>query len=194
MILGNSEILEAIDKGHIVIDPKPDIPSFEKPQSPFNTTALDLRLGNTISVPKEKQPFVFDLTRGGIASFLRDAYESNPINREGGFALQPGIFVISNTLEKVTLPIQKGTPTYAARVEGKSSFARIGLLIHFTAPTIHAGFSGTITLELMNLGKNPIMLYPSMYICQLIFERVSGDIFLSPSQFQGQTTPEGGYG
>jgi len=91
----------------------------------------------------------------------------------------------------VNLPIQDKAPCYAARVEGKSSFARIGLLIHFTAPTIHAGFSGTITLELMNFGKNPIMLYRRMYVCQLIFEKVCGEVIFSPSQFQGQTTPEG---
>lgn len=192
MILSNSEIQKAINEGHIIIEPSPDVPSFDKPDSPFNTTALDLRLGNTVSIPKEGQPFAFDLRRGAIASFLKDAYESHTINPEGGFALEPGKFVISNTLEKVHFPINDpGKPTYAGKVEGRSSYARIGLLVHFTAPTIHTGFEGTITLELMNLGNNSIMFYRGIYICQLIIERVDGEIYMNPSQFQGQTTPEG---
>lgn len=109
----------------------------------------------------------------------------------GGFALEPGKFVISNTLERVSLPICPTRPCYSARVEGRSSYARVGLLVHFTAPTIHAGFDGTITLELMNFGSNSIMLYPDIYICQLIFEKVDGEIIFEPSQFQGQTSPEG---
>jgi len=152
---------------------------------------LDLRLSNTISIPKESQPFVYDLRKGGIASFLTDAYETHPINPVGGFALEPGRFVLSNTLERINLPIISGETCYSARVEGRSSYARIGLLIHFTAPTIHAGFKGTITLELMNFGKNPIILYPEINICQLIFEKVTGEILFTPSQFQGQVTPEG---
>ncbi len=163
MVFSNSEILNAIENGYIVIDPPPEMASFDKPNSPFNTTALDLRLGNTISIPKEDQPFVYDLRKGGIAAFLKNSYETHAINPIGGFALEPGKFVLSNTLERV----------------------------HFPAPTIHAGFDGTITLELMNFGKNSIMLYPEIYICQLIFEKVFGKIVFSASQFQGQVTPEG---
>jgi dCTP deaminase len=76
-------------------------------------------------------------------------------------------------------------------VEGKSSYARCGLLVHFTAPTIHAGFSGTITLELINFGPLKIELYPDMPICQLIVEQVSGMPFRNDSQFQGQSRPGG---
>ncbi len=79
----------------------------------------------------------------------------------------------------------------AARVEGRSSFARCGLLVHFTAPTIHAGFNGRITLELINLGSIPILLYPEAYICQLIIEQVVGTPLKNDSQFQGQTKPSG---
>jgi dCTP deaminase len=80
----------------------------------------------------------------------------------------------------------------AARIEGKSSYARCGLLVHFTAPTIHAGFKGTITLEIMNLGPYAISLRPQMPICQLIIEEVRGVPFRSDSQFQGQSQPAGG--
>jgi dCTP deaminase len=79
----------------------------------------------------------------------------------------------------------------AARVEGKSSYARCGLLVHFTAPTIHAGYAGTITLELINFGPIPIALYPGAPICQLIIEQVHGIPFRNDSQFQNQSHPSG---
>jgi dCTP deaminase len=76
----------------------------------------------------------------------------------------------------------------AARVEGKSSLSRLGIAVHLTAPTIHAGFKGQIQLEIVNHGAYPILLRSGMRICQLIFEMTSGtpDAAYS-SQFQGQT-------
>ena len=191
MILSNSEIIKAIEKKHIIIDPPPDIPSLGKPDSSLNTTSLDLRLGDTLSIPRKGQPFTYDLRKKGIASFLKITHEKHTINKEGGFILEPRKFVLSNTMEKVHFPIIEGGPCYGARVEGRSSYARIGLLVHFTAPTIHAGFDGTITLELMNFGENPILLTQGMKICQLIFEKVCGEIVQTTSQFHGQTTPVG---
>ena len=61
----------------------------------------------------------------------------------------------------------------------------------FTAPTIHAGFEGTITLEIINLGFAPFLLRPDLSICQLIIEEVKGLPTLAPNQFLGQSTPEG---
>ena len=91
----------------------------------------------------------------------------------------------------VALPLTAGGECLAARIEGKSSYARCGLLVHFTAPTIHAGFDGTITLELYNLGPLSISLYPRTPICQLIIEAVKGIPFRNDSQFQGQVAPGG---
>lgn len=191
MILSNSAIVEAIKAGLIIIDPLPEIPSFEKPDSPFESTALNLRLSNTLSIPK-KGPYVFNLRKGNLAPFLRDNSEQHPIDPQGGFALEPQKFVLSTTKEKIKLPIKPNKPCYAARVEGRSSFARCGLMVHLTAPTIHAGFEGVIALELINFGINPIMLYPDINICQIVFEQVEGDIkSFTPSQFQGQSTAEG---
>jgi dCTP deaminase len=93
----------------------------------------------------------------------------------------------------VQLPIS-GEPdrSLAARIEGKSSRARLGLLVHFTAPTVHPGFSGTLTLEMINLGPVDIQLFPGMPIAQLIVEEVKGrPDFNNPSQFQGQSTAAG---
>jgi hypothetical protein len=85
--------------------------------------------------------------------------------------------------------IREGRPVLAARVGGRSSFARCGVLVHFTAPSIHAGFVGTITLEIMNLGPHA-MLRPGMKICQLILEQVEGFPADAPSQFHGQRRRE----
>ena len=63
--------------------------------------------------------------------------------------------------------------------------------MHFTAPTIHAGFMGTITLEILNLGAHKFLLTPNMYICQLIIEEVRGCPSRSPNQFVGQSSPAG---
>jgi dCTP deaminase len=107
------------------------------------------------------------------------------------FVLKPGKLVLGRTFERVALPIRENSDNLAARVEGKSSYARCGLLVHFTAPTIHAGFSGTITLELYNLGPANIALYPGAPICQLIVEVVLGVPFRNDSQFQNQKKPGG---
>jgi len=92
--------------------------------------------------------------------------------------------VISRTLERVHLPILERGPWLAARVEGRSSYARCGLLVHFTAPTIHAGYSGQITLEIQNFGPYPIILGAGTPICQLIWG--DGRPFRNDSQFQEQ--------
>jgi len=107
------------------------------------------------------------------------------------FVLKPNKLVLGRTLERVTFPIEPDQKCLAARVEGKSSYARCGLLVHFTAPTIHAGFNGTITLELINLGPCNISLYPRVPICQLIVESVEGVPIRNDSQFQGQQNAGG---
>ncbi|HKI19287.1 MAG TPA: hypothetical protein VKA15_15480, partial [Isosphaeraceae bacterium] len=103
-------------------------------------------------------------------------------------------FILAQTREWVELPIEhpdNSETCLAARIDGKSSRARVGLLIHFTAPTVHPGFEGNLTLEMINLGPTSIILPPGMPIAQLIVEEVKGIPRLNPSQFQGQSTPEG---
>ena len=120
---------------------------------------------------------------------------------DGGYELEPGPenLILGHTLEEVQLPLPPqdmdaladGKPALAARVEGKSSRARLGLLVHFTAPTIHAGWAGRITLEMMCLGRYPLKLYPGLPICQLIVEEVRGRPAGDASQFQSQRRPTG---
>lgn len=188
MILSNTHILAAINAGQIVIDP---LGGRDTSRPPFNTSSIDLRLGPTISVPKGDDPINIRLDRPYNREFYARNSERHEITNERPYNLEPNHFVLGQTLERVSFPMTGDGPFYAARIEGRSSFARYGLLVHFTAPTIHAGFSGPITLELINLGHYPISLHPDVYICQLIIECLSGRPGDAPNQFRGQVSPTG---
>ena len=127
---------------------------------------------------------------GLIAQFLRPVGTTDE-----GFLIKPGRFYLGWTQERIQLPHRS---RLAARVEGKSSLARLGLGVHVTAPTIHAGFGATdldpsfagnpIQLEIWNTGPLPVLLRPGLAICQLIFEGVDG----TPGQgYRGQFTVQG---
>src|SRR3954469_23008507 len=112
------------------------------------------------------------------------------IEDPNSFVLHPGEFVLGSTLERVAMP-----DDLVARVEGKSSFVRLGLLIHSTAGFIDPGFDGHITLELSNVANLPITLYPGMKIGQVSFMQLSeatstpyGTSSLG-SKYQGQRGP-----
>lgn len=193
MILSNCEMHEALDRGRLVISPEPlpREPLIDVPHCPYNTHSVDLKLHHEISVPTEGT-FTIDFTQpGSISDLLSKHSKKFNITKEQPYRLQRGQFILARTFERIELSTSHGQPFLAARIEGKSSRARCGLLVHFTAPTVHPGFSGSLTLEIINLGPAAISLVPEMYIAQLIVEEVRGDLILNPSQFQNQTTPEG---
>jgi dCTP deaminase len=107
--------------------------------------------------------------------------EAIDLAKMGHYDLKPKEFILGWTVEKIKLPHRA---RIAARVEGKSSLARLGLGVHVTAPTIHAGFGydanepqgkgNPIQLEIWNIGDYAIRLIPGLAICQLIFEEVHG--------------------
>ena len=99
---------------------------------------------------------------------LEDLTELVTIPDDGVFMLHPGEFVLGSTLERVGVP-----DDLVARVEGKSSLGRLGLLIHSTAGFVDAGFDGHITLELSNVASLPITIYPGMKIGQVSFMRMT---------------------
>lgn len=192
MILSNISIHEALDKGWLRIQPEPSPrKKIDQNECPYNTSSVDLHLGNEVAYFKEKLAFNIDLRRGDFASLFGPNSQNHSITEEQPYALCPQKLVLGRTLERVELPLVDDGPCLAARVEGRSSYARCGLLVHFTAPTIHAGFSGNITLELINLGTIPILLHPNTPICQLIIEQVHGKPFRNDSQFQEQTRAGG---
>jgi dCTP deaminase len=175
MILTDREIQIFLANGQISIKPEPD-PVL------YSSTSVDLTLAKEFLVWDFDQ---IDKTRGEIIepgpSFkyaeFRDKYTKKKILTEKGYVLSPASFILAWTNEKINLP---NNSRIAARVEGKSSLARLGLAVHVTAPTIHTGFEGPIQLELCNHGLFSIRLTPGMPICQLIFEMTLG-------------TPEKGY-
>jgi dCTP deaminase len=194
MILSNVSIQKALDKGWLVIDPEPSprTKTEDSVDCPYQTSAVDLRLGTEIAFFKrEKLAADINLRSGGFATIFGPHSESLTISDAQPFRLQPGMFVLGRTLERVELPIHGRGPCLAARIEGRSSYARCGMLVHFTAPTIHAGYEGTITLEIINLGPLPITLTPGAPICQLIVEMVDGIPFRNDSQFHGQFSAGG---
>jgi dCTP deaminase len=177
VLLSDRDILAEIDAGRIAVDPYD--PAMIQPSS------IDFRLDRFFRVfENHRYPHIDpaidqeDLTR------VVEAQGEEP------FILHPGEFVLGSTYEMVTLP-----DDLAARVEGKSSLGRLGLLTHATAGFVDPGFSGHVTLELANVATLPIKLYPGMKIGQLCFFRLS-----SPAQhpygsakygsrYQGQRGP-----
>jgi dCTP deaminase len=150
MIFSDRSIREAIDSGTIAIDPYE--PSHVQPSS------VDLRVGDGFRVfvnhkyseidPRFPQEDLTQLVEVGDEAFM----------------LHPGEFVLGSTLERVKLG-----EDVVARLEGKSSLGRLGLLIHSTAGFIDPGFEGHITLELSNVATLPIAIYPGMKIGQVSF-------------------------
>ena len=198
MILSNTAIGQALDEGRLVIDPEPAprAPAGGQP-TPYSGSAVDLRLSSRLRTPKQALGVGVHPAAGSAQDTLMALYDVEDIPPTG-FVLHPWRLVPGLTAERVKLPlpyeIDEGVRDrgwLAARVEGKSSLARYGLLVHFTAPTIHAGFEGRIALEMMNLGPSPIILTQGMAICQLILEQVHGVPAAPASRFAGQTDPAG---
>ncbi len=196
MILSNVKIHEALDNGSLIIKPEP-VPRYRGADGvtcPYKTSSVSLRLADEITC-FEQQAIVVDLAKGGNVRKLVGAIsERYTFPQNNPFELKPNSFVLGQTREHITLPLlpeDSEHPCLAARIEGRSSYSRFGLLVHFTAPTIHAGFTGTIILEIANFGPYSILLHKLSPICQLIIEQVSGLPFPNESQFQGQRTPTG---
>jgi dCTP deaminase len=177
MIFSDRSIRAAIDSGRVVIDPFD--PAMVQPSS------VDLRVDRRFRVFEgHRYPFIdprseqFDLTSEVLAD------EAHP------FILHPGEFVLGSTLERVRL-----SSDVVARLEGKSSLGRLGLLIHSTAGFVDPGFDGYLTLELSNVAKLPIAIYPTMKIGQISFYELTtaaefpyGTAGMG-SKYQGQSGP-----
>ena len=170
MILTDREIQIFLANRQISIKPEPN-------SVRYSSTSVDLTLAKQLRVWSFDQ---IEKSRGEIITpgpkfrypEFRDKYTRRiniPLGK--GYILSPGAFVLAWTYETITLPNHSRV---AARVEGKSSLARLGLAVHVTAPTIHAGFEGPVQLELCNHGPVSIRLTPGMPICQLIFEMTLG--------------------
>ena len=178
MILSDGTIRRLLAERRIVIEPLEE--SFVQPAS------VDVRLGDTFLAFQRHT--VSDIDPWQVSESLME-----PVQVAEGqpFILHPGEFVLGTTLERLTLPND-----IVARIEGKSSLGRLGLLIHATAGFVDPGWTnGRITLELSNVAPLPIRLWPGMKIAQLSFvqmdapaERPYGHPALG-SKYQGQQGP-----
>ena len=195
MILSDREIATALGRGQVRITPAPGDLSADV----WSSTALDLRLDARLQVwrppPASGPRLVVDPCDVNFsATELASAYATEG-DCTDGFEVEPEMFLLGWTIEKLQLP---HASRIAARVEGKSSLARIGLGVHVTAPTIHAGFGfraedpgfvgNPIQLEIWNAGPLTVRLAKGLRICQVIFEEVAG----SPSQgYEGAFSIQG---
>ena len=180
MILSDRDLRARLEAGDIVIDP------LAEPELQIQPASIDLRLGNTFIVYKLPHMPVIDSRDPQSVEILTDTVE---IPDGDAFILHPGEFALGTTVEWVKVP-----PDLVARVEGRSSIGRLAVVVHATAGFVDPGFDGRITLELANLGRVGVMLYPGMRISQLVFhtmtspaERPYGPA--RGSKYQGQTGP-----
>jgi dCTP deaminase len=176
MVLADRTIQRLLDEGRIEIDPYD--PSLLQPSS------VDVRVDRLFRVFRNNRASFIDVKKEQDLTELVEIDESEP------FILHPGEFVLGSTLERVRLP-----DDLVARLEGKSSLGRLGLLIHSTAGFVDPGFDGHVTLELSNVANLPITLYYGMKIGQVSFMQLS-EPAATPygtgaigSKYQGQRGP-----
>ena len=168
MALSNVEIRAEIMAERLVFDP----PINDDPDgSRIGSSSVDLLLHERLIVlPRDSSPGVIvDPSAAGfrVMNFLQNNGRIVIIPEDNSYQMEPNQLVIARTLEAIKLPLH-----LAARVEGKSSLARLGLSVHVTAPSVHAGFEGPLYLEMNNIGPFPILLRRGMAIAQLILEHV----------------------
>jgi dCTP deaminase len=177
MILSDISIRKALAEGRIMIEPLLD--------GAIQPSSVDLRTDRYFRVFRnDTTPFIDPKLPQEDLTELVEVADGN------AFILHPGEFVLGSTLERVVLP-----DDLVARLEGKSSLGRLGLLIHSTAGFVDAGWDGHLTLELSNVANLPIAIYPGMKIGQISFLQMttaaehpygSGT---TGSKYQGQRGP-----
>src|ERR671921_2395184 len=157
MLLSDRDITAAIAEGRLGIDP------FD--EAMVQPSSIDVRLDRFFRVFNNAR-----YTHIDPAQQQDDLTTLVEPDGDDPFVLHPGEFVLGSTLEVVTLP-----DDLVARLEGKSSLGRLGLLIHSTAGFVDAGWSGHLTLELSNVANLPIAIYPGMKIGQISFLQMSSE-------------------
>jgi dCTP deaminase len=180
MVLSDIDITHALENQSIQIDPMPDM------SIALGSCSIDLQLGNDFRIFEySKRPYIDTRKK----TLPKDVTKEISVSDDESFVLQPGDFVLAITKESVTIP-----NTLIARLEGRSSLGRLGIVVHSTASMIDAGWSGRIVLELGNLGRMPVALYPGMRICALTFEQLSSPartpyVAKKHAQFRKQVKP-----
>ncbi|MCL4415324.1 MAG: dCTP deaminase [Actinobacteria bacterium] len=162
MVFSDKDIKEALKPDIIRISPKPNL------SVQLGSCSIDLRLGNVFRVFEHSKHSLID-------PFAKDTKSTEftrqiTIKDKNSFIMQPGDFVLAVTLEKVTI-----SSRLIGRLEGRSSLGRLGIVVHSTASIFDPGWDGHPVLELGNLGKLPVALYPGMRICAMTFEELKSE-------------------
>jgi dCTP deaminase len=179
MVLSDVDIKRYIAEGKIKITP-------ELPPEQFGSCSVDFRLGNEFSVFEYSRHPYIDLKEKGS---LQDIMRKVMVPTGEAFVLQPRDFVLAITEETLDL----GNDVLG-RLEGRSSLGRIGIIVHGTAGLFDPGWIGKATLELSNLSRMAVALYPGMRVCSFTFEQVSTPVSVSyrdkpGNKYAGQTSP-----
>jgi dCTP deaminase len=164
MILNEAQILERL------VDPDPErriiITPLLKPEEQFGPTSVDLRLGTDFQVMARTNLTHMDLMKDAdaLSRDVQKHMQHVKVKPTEPFILHPGEFALASTLEYVKVPLD-----LAARLEGRSTWGRLGLQIHATAGFVDPGFRGALTFELSNVSNIPLPLYPGVRISQICF-------------------------
>jgi dCTP deaminase len=180
MVLSDRDIVRALEEGRIRIDPAPDL------EKQLGSVSVDFRLGTTFMVFEHSR---FSFIDPRHPQSIGDAMRTIEVSEDEPFIMQPGDFALASTMESLELP-----DDLLGRLEGRSSIARLGITVHSTAAVFEPGWIGTATMELSNLGRMAVALYPGMRICAFSFETVSTPV-MTPyrskkhNKYAGQVTP-----
>lgn len=180
MVLSDRDILIALEEGRIKIDPAPDL------EKQLGSVSVDFRLGNTFMVFEHSR---FSYIDPRHPQSIGDAMRTIEVEDDEAFIMQPGDFALASTKESLELPND-----LLGRLEGRSSIARLGITVHSTAAVFEPGWIGTATMELSNLGRMPVALYPGMRICAFSFQTVSSPVITQyrdkkGNKYAGQIDP-----
>lgn len=159
MVLSDKDIRLSLQKGKIKITPAPNL------KEQLGSNSLDLKLGNVFRIFDHSKHAFIDPNKKGIGE---EVTREVKIKTTEPFIIQPGDFVLGTTIEYLELP-----DDLVGNLEGRSSIGRLGIMVHSTAASIECGFKGRITLELANMGKMPVALYPGMRICAVSFMQMT---------------------
>jgi dCTP deaminase len=161
MVLSDIDIRRYIDEGKIKISPP-------LPPEQWGSCSVDFRLGNEFSVFEHSRNAYIDLKE---SRSIQDLMRTITVGTGEPFILQPREFALAITEEILELD-----DDVLGRLEGRSSLGRIGIIVHGTAGLFDPGWTGKATLELSNLGRMPVALYPGMRICSFTFEQLSSKV------------------
>ncbi|CCF83814.1 dCTP deaminase [Nitrolancea hollandica] len=181
MILSDREILQALKDGRIKVVPELDL------ESQLGSCSIDFRLGNTFMVFEHSR---FSYIDPRHAQSIGEAMRTIVVPDGEAFIMQAGDFALASTMESLVLP-----DDLLGRLEGRSSIARLGITVHSTAAVFEPGWEGTATMELSNLGRMAVALYPGMRICSFTFEQLSSPAMVpyrmkKDNKYAGQSDPK----